>query len=655
VLPDILCTDSSPNAAVILIALTPTCALRKAYSDNMRPKTKFVTAVWGEAYIARFAALSLPSFLAQGNLPALAESTELEVLILTRSDNIGYFHKRLAFRRLSAICPVRFIEIDDLITSAVYGVTLTLAYTRAVIACGRDMLNTHFVFMNADFVLADGSLRSLCRHILAGRAIVLGPSFRATAEAVEPRLNGLVDRSSGVLTVEPRSMVRLALASPHATTTAKILNQGFCHSAQPNQFFWRVDEQTLLARYYLIFMLCLRPERVITNINSYCDYAFIPEMCPSGDEAVMGDSDDFFMLELQRRDQEMYLLRLGKQTDDEIAKSLQGWTTAEHRRAASHNVVFHVADIPPRIEIAKAEADNFVNRIARKLRRPLHHARHPFWVRGVAAWKNYRKEQGLTDSPPELAPLRSRLLDWISPQVLRKSVLYRLWSLLYTGRRMLQRLKLTPLHPYWADYRLLQQAILSAVSTPGARVLIVRDRPAIVDAFIRVDSPVHFISVHDMLNGRLSDFAQDARGYTHVLIYLLRKDCRKAQLLVKRCRQAMISGGVCEVFIHHLSGESEGSNFSHELTWYIDDILGRPSLAAECSFVGGRLKRFNSRWVSRLARHHARFGILSLPWVVPLLVLTIPVSLLVNLYLSFKLPSSRYVDHCSSVVVRFTS
>jgi hypothetical protein len=251
----------------------------------MRPKAKFLTAVWGKTYIARFASLSLPSFLAPGNLPALAQATDLEVVIMTRHDDIEYFENHATFRKLLAICPVRFVEIDDLITTKVYGVTLTLAYARPVIACGPDMLDTHFVFMNADFVLADGSLRALCKHILANRSIVLGPSFRATAEAVEPLLESAIDSSSGALSIPPRQLAALSLPHPHPTTIAKTLNQDFCHSRQPNQFFWQVDEQTILGRYYLIFMLCLKPERIITTINGFCDYSFVPEMCPHSREA----------------------------------------------------------------------------------------------------------------------------------------------------------------------------------------------------------------------------------------------------------------------------------------------------------------------------------------------------------------------------------
>ena len=439
----------------------------------MRPKikTKFLTVVWGQAYIERFAALALPSFLAPGNLPALAELTDLEVVIMTRREDIEYFETLATCRLLSASCPVRFIEIDDLISHKVYGVTLTLAYARPVIACGEDMLDTHFVFMNADFVLADGSLRSLARHIIEGRSIVLGPSFRAVAEAVEGRLEKLVDAASGTLVISPRELARLSLPHPHPTTIAKTRTQKVFHSSHPNQFFWPVDEQTLLGRYYLIFMLCLKPERIIDSINSYCDYSFVPEMCPSGDEVVMADSDDFFMLELQDRDQETHMLRLGPQSEREVARSLQQWTTAEHRRAAQYDIVFHFGDLPPELDTVKAEASAFVEGIGKRLRRPVRHVGHFYWVGGVEVWKTHRAFYGLSTEPPELAPLpRPSALHGAYVGTIRLLGRWRrsFAAMRHSAARWVARgLRMTPLNPSWLDYRLLRETIQGMIRRPG--------------------------------------------------------------------------------------------------------------------------------------------------------------------------------------------
>lgn len=622
---------------------------------STRPRAKFLTVVWGEAYIRRFVTLSLPSFLAPGNLPALAQNTNLEVVIMTRRDDVEYFENHVAFRRLQEVCPVRFVEIDDLITTGGYGVTLTLAFARPVIACGSEMLNTHFVFMNADFVLADGSLRALCKHILAGRSIVLGPSFRATAEAVQVRLEAAVDVTSGVLAIPPRQMAALSLAHPHPTTIAKIRNQGFCHSTHPNQFFWQVDERTLLGRYYLIFMLCLKPERIVESINCYCDYAFVPEMCPSGDEVAMDDSDNFFMLELQRRDQETHLLRLGRQTDKEITRSLGEWTTAEHRRAARYDIVFHSGDIPPEIEAAKTEASAFVTRIGRKLGPPVPHEKHPYWISGVEHWRHLRKAQGLSASPPELTPPTA--YRQFARRLLRSplnALLGWSWPFAYAARQAIfgQWPRVTPFHPSWMDSQHLRDALAAILAIPDARVLVVRNESELVDPLIGSEGSVQFANLQTVLDGRLSIPGQGSEGFTHALVYLLRKDCRHTRRLIEQCEAAMAPGGIFQVFIHHLRGEAEEHSFSHELVAYMEEILPSPWRTAECSFVGSTLKRDNQRFMNRLYSHYVRFGAWALFWILPLLAVVLPVTLIGNLYLRIRGPSRYFVPYCSSALIR---
>ena len=105
-----------------------------------RLKVKFLTVIWGARYIDEFARISLPSYLADGNLPALAAGTDLEILVMTSRASVPAFEDKPAFEALRRLCPVRFIFIDDLITTGVYGVTLTLAYARGIAdSCGGTL------------------------------------------------------------------------------------------------------------------------------------------------------------------------------------------------------------------------------------------------------------------------------------------------------------------------------------------------------------------------------------------------------------------------------------------------------------------------------------------------------------------------------------
>jgi hypothetical protein len=615
----------------------------------MRPKVKFLTAIWGEEYIERFASLSLPSFLAPGNLPALAVHSDLEVVVLTRRCDFEEFEAQPAFRTLRSICATRFIDIDDLVAGGLYGFTLTLAYARAVMGCGPDMLNTHFVFMNADFVLSDGSLRSLLRHIEGGRSIVLGPSFRATAEAIEPTLRAAVDPSTNSLAISSRKLVALALANPHPTSAAKIVSQDAFHTKQPNQFFWKVDEHTMLGRFYLIFMLCLKPERMLANINTYCDYGFIPEMCPSGDEVVMSDSDDFFMLELQHWMDESDLLQRGGQTDRDIARKLSEWTTAEHRRAAGYDLYFHANDLSG-VDRAKAQAATFIEKINKLLAAPIPHAHHRYWVDGIEMYQSLLARRDVFALPKEMDtppfPLRSRLLIRSVARFAMRAVY----------RAMLGHApKVAPLHPNWLDYHHLGKSISDVLNIPSAHVLVVRDESNLIDSLVRGGASVQFATVREILRGKFRPIRHDSGAYTHAVIYLRRKHFQYIPELVEKCMSKMNGmETACYVFIHDSDFGAEEGNFS-QVFENVEDLLGRLGSGSAVSYVGGRLVQFNCTFFSRLNKHYGKFGALALLWICPALAVGIPFVFLTNIFLKRSLPTRHLPRHCTSVLLRFAS
>ncbi len=619
----------------------------------MRPRVKFLTVVWGEAYIARFADLALPSFIAPGNLPALAAATDLEVVIMTRHGDVAHFEQHKTFQRLQSICPVRFVEIDDLITTGVYGVTLTLAYARPIIACGSEMLNTHFVFMNADFVLADGSLRSLCTQILAGHSIVLGPSFRATAEDVEPLLGAYKNGATGALSIAPRELAGLSMPHPHATTVAKIRDQHSFHSTHPNQFFWQVDPHTLLGRYYLIFMLCLKPERLIDSINSFCDYAFIPEMCPSGNEAVMGDSDDFFMLELQERAQEAAMLRMGRQSEGKTVKSLQQWATPEHRRAASYDIVFHTRDIPPDIDRHKNEAKAFIERLNDKLGPPPSHEGHRYWIRGVEAWRNYRKSQKAKGAPPELREIKFGLRTLCSGRHLSILLRQHFWYTAYAAHGTLtgKRSKLSLLNPNYLDNEFLRQVLATMVSTQGGEMLVVRSDPSSVDPLAPVGAHIRFATIAEILNNQTSLENGDTTRYARILIYLSRKEGGQAGKLIEKCKIAMARSIESHVIVHDQTGGISALDVATELLPLVDASNNIPHCSAEYFWIGGTLAQLKRKLITDRQHNLSRFGMLALLWTVPRLIFEIPFMLASTLYLRTKLHTMRSATHSSSMII----
>jgi len=607
----------------------------------MRPKVKFLVAVWGEKYINQFTSLAVPSYLASGNLPALAKGTELEVFIMTSADSVPIFNQKPSFQQLDRICNVRFIEIDDLIANGAYGVTLTLAYARGVMECGNDMVNTYFVFMNSDFILADGSLDNLAKCILDGQSVIVSPSFRATAEELEPRLLASVDHASAALTIAPRRLVGLALKHMHPTTIAKIVNQDFCHSVSPNQLFWQVDARTILGRFYLIFMLCLKPERVVCKITSFCDYGFIPQFCPSGNMIVLDDSDKFFVLELSKRTQENFLLRPGEQLVSEIGRSLSNWTTREHRLSAQHNVIFHAEDIPVETETFKSIAEKFIANIGKHLKEPMSHDYHNYWLIGLNTWRRLRREQNLSDLPPEIEDrYRARtpkghikLLNWLHPLLVGRAPNLRFW------------------HYAWHDFRALRKSLRRIFRQKNTTILFISDGLSPLEHIFQLQgSRIARINIAHFLS-RSYQWSEDNAKFTHVFCYLPRRDLLSLRRIFEQVLPHIAENGEMLSFVHDDAPEYIYRNFSVELMEDIAYILPTCMNATRVSFSGGFLKHSIRIGVHLVAVFFYRFRLRSLILVAPAVAVLCGLSALINLYQVVVKRDNRYVNYCSSFLM----
>jgi hypothetical protein len=303
---------------------------------------------------------------------------------------------------LKTFADVRYEAIDDLIVPGLYTVTLTLAFTRGMRRFGEAMVGTFFMYWNADFVIGDGSLTHLVRCIQEGRKVVLAGSIRVISEEVEPLLRPKV-AADGVLTATPRELSGYVFDHPHLMQVAKTVNQDFCWAKYPNHMFWKVDDQTLLARFFQIFMFCLSPTRVLTTIDGYCDYSFVPAFCPGEPIYVVGDSDEICLLEMQERWQEANDVMFGPGREDAWLQNLDEWCTPEHAEIARRPIIYHGGDIGPSTPALIAQSADYVEDFISQIRDPAPHPGHYYWVYGVAAWRLRRTdEEMLAGWPPEL-------------------------------------------------------------------------------------------------------------------------------------------------------------------------------------------------------------------------------------------------------------
>jgi hypothetical protein len=298
---------------------------------NKPIKVTYLLAVWGEQYIRQFMDLSLRSLLAQGNIPGLSEHTESTFIFLTCRRDRKVFAEHPMYKRLERYCRVEFVIIDDLIFSGNYSATLTLAYERGMRHAGADMLSTYFIYLVADYVMADGSMMNLLPHMQHGVSGITAGNFQAVEEDMLESFKMRMDERTGVLTLPPRELMAMTLTHLHPLTVANIVNQGFSHTEHTNRMFWRTDDNTLIGRFYLRHMLCIKPEIDDYVIGASCDYSYIAEMCPSGNIVHIADSDEYCVIELQPYAHEQNFIKPGAFKRDSMVRALSKWVTPVHR------------------------------------------------------------------------------------------------------------------------------------------------------------------------------------------------------------------------------------------------------------------------------------------------------------------------------------
>jgi hypothetical protein len=359
-------------------------------------------------------------------------------------------------------------HIDHLVTAGNHSTTITLAFAEAIRDAGEASLRTCFFMLMPDYVMADGSLRNAFAHMRQGARAVQAGNFQVLRRRALPWLEEHVTAVQGPAAIPARTLVRFGLEHLHPATVANIVTLPYDHNIHTNRLFWRVDDATLLGRFYLAHPLCVRPEVTDFKIGASFDYSFIPEMCPSGRTVTLTDSDEYLVVEVQPGGHESNMLVFGPLVPRVLARSLSEWTTRAHRDNVAHRMVFHARDAPAELDAVVVESDRLVDQIGRRLRRrPRPHRGHRYWVGAIGAYYELRGRR-----------LPSGALDYVHgvPVGLRRLTWwYRGGRYVLLGRPP----DVYPWDPDWPDHRLVIDEIESLLRDTDGEVLLVSDQPTL--------------------------------------------------------------------------------------------------------------------------------------------------------------------------------
>jgi Methyltransferase domain len=573
---------------------------------------KVLVPVWGYNYVRHLLECSLPTLLAPGNVPAIVAELPAEFIILTSADDEVYIREHPTFKQLAVACPTRIVPIDHLITDGNYSTTITLAYTEAVREAGDAMLDTCFFFLVSDYIVADGSLGNALKRMQRGISAVVVGNFQVASEDALPWLQDKLAITKHTLALPPRELMHWALNHLHPATLANTVNIPFSHNWHTNRLFWRVDGSTILGRFYLMHMLCVRPETTDFVIGASCDYSFVPEMCPSGNVEAIGDSDEYLVIELQPIKHESAFLRPGPLTPRALAKSLNDWSTAVHRENVRQAVVFHAGELPNQLNDANAEADAFLDSVALYLNRePLPYRGHPYWRGAMAAFYDATGRK-LNEDEWRYALGLPASDDWITQ-----------W-LVYQAKYVLMGRPphVLPWHPAWPDFKAVLGELAPFFADRNARLLMLSNEPTAFSlALADSGERVHRMRCVPFLKSPVERFAPLRGKFDLCLLQLPEVDLRYGDQLIDRITPLMKNGGRIIVSVESRrvvdrKDESE-HRFGQKVAFESARLISSGVLPTEVHFVP-----------ANMARRLARRGMFNLrvlmnrgPWVsVPLAV-----------------------------------
>lgn len=570
---------------------------RDAKKRRPNPKAaKLLLPVWGYRHVRQFLETSLPTLLAPGNIPSLARSLPCEFVILTSAEDEAYIQEHPLFRQLKDVCSAKTRRIDHLITGSNYSTTITLSYTEEIRAAGVAMTDTCFFFLVSDYIMADGSLANVLKYMQKGESAVQVGNFQVILEDALAWIQEK-QRKSGKLALAPRVLMSWALGHIHPTTTANMVNFPFTHNSHTNRLFWRVDADTLIGRFYLMHMICVRPEVTEFVIGASCDYSFVPELCPSGKVAVINDSDDYLVIEMQPRDHESAFLQPGPIKPNELAKSLSEWTTTHHRENVNHSIIYHAEDLPDELSATVDEAGAFVDKVRRAMtRKPQPFRGHPYWRGAVAAFREATgKRLGEDEWHLVLgSPGRhGRFLDNIRFAIFGRPPNVKPW------------------HPNWPDYRLPLQALTGFFSDPQHRLLIISDVPtAFTVALADNGERVVRKQLAPFLRSLPDRYRPFRNHFNLCLLELTEHDLNEADEIVERVAELVKPDGSIFVSIMNKRPIGEAGEFVKSIAYHMPRLV-RPSVwPREIRFVpAGDLRIAAQSLLVRLAKFAYRF-----PW-----------------------------------------
>lgn len=260
--------------------------------------------VWGNTYVEEFLDFSLPSLLAQGNVPALGTNgTTYEMQIWTSEGDVARLDGSAQLVRLRELMPVHIRGFPDFLFA---GGSRPDRYSRMsslhrgiIQHCQKQ--DAGIMFLPSDVVWADNSLRNIEAVIEDGKRVVALCALRSHGDRLLAPLAEFTDETKDgqkIISIEPRRLVELVLSTQHPETLSRY-HSSDNFTTSPAHIYWELGGQGVLARTLHLHPVYVHPVNYDVEFKTTFDADFLRRAVPNLDDYyVCDDSDLMFFSDL---------------------------------------------------------------------------------------------------------------------------------------------------------------------------------------------------------------------------------------------------------------------------------------------------------------------------------------------------------------------
>jgi hypothetical protein len=267
--------------------------------------------VWGREYCEIFTKLALPSLLATGNIPYLANQFEVEFHITTSDVDRDYLINQQVICDLQKIIKVTFYplpvseKLSDITIGEVKNKYNLMNQCHAQLIQEAAKRDAGIIFIYPDSIYSRNSFVFVAEAINAGKRAVVSGDYMAEQEKLIPllltRSDEWMSKKNSALEIPARQLVELALNSCHPLFEQHCI-ESTEFSPYPNRIIWHSNmRKAAIVHAFHQTPIFVYPNNFNIPKNSI-DNDFIQYALDNFNECIFSrNSDEFCCIEMSPR------------------------------------------------------------------------------------------------------------------------------------------------------------------------------------------------------------------------------------------------------------------------------------------------------------------------------------------------------------------